>query len=787
MINVEKYQKYNYGFPAHDVDPKTKRGKEYCLAFARAFYSLYLRDELYTNYSQRRDEIFILRKYGVGDQAQDLYFQMCYGNNANGDIIRKGWMNVNWNILKIAVKYRNAFLGMFSKIDFDVTATSQDKFAKKEKEDKAYKLYIQKKLRPMLKQAGIEVPESEIPEPDSLAELEIYEQLGVFKNKAELAYEKFLKETFDTFSNWELETKRMIYEDFWDIGEACVKDYIDPLTQKLKVKYCDPANVIARKDHEGRILDGGVIEIKTIADVRAEMKNCGVDVSEDTLAKCAQNYAGYFGNPKEWFPDRDQELYRPNDMGIWRYDDWKVAVLDCEYRTEDNNYFKKVKGEDGDRFFKERFGKVYKNAQNKETIVKTRINYYRCKMVINSNQNDNGEELVYDYGEQYDIPRPDKSEAHTSFHYVKVPGPSPVKMCREIFDQVQLAWLKFQNAWAKARPDGYAYDETVLINSTIGGKLTPDEIVKMSEQTGRLFYKSVNKRNHPTLSPNAGNPIFPMPGGIGNALNEFVATWNLMINMLQELTGMTPQASASPLPSDTGKAVSEIQLAATSNVLEPVVNEYKRLKGSLAKTLLLRGQITFRHNENIAKDYIDVLGEETVELLKMSSKSAEQYGINLVPRTSGEIRAKLEQAALASLQAGRNGMPGLTLPQYTLLTSMITAGYNPKYIYAILAKMEQDTEMKQMQIQQANIQAQGQQQQQLAMVTNDATKDLEAFKSTLKINEETAKTTLQAMLEEHKTKLGTEQAMTTDAAFLMWQSLFQQLSGGGQQPTTPVQ
>ena len=785
MIDVEKYQRYAFGFPAHDIDPKQKEKKDYCMAFCKAFYSSYVRNELYTNFTIRRNEIFVLRRYGVGDQSQDIYLQLCYGNNNQGEIIRKGWMNVNWNILKIAVKYRNAFLGMFLDVDFDAQANSQDKFAKKEKEDKAYKLYIQKKLRPLLQQAGIQQPESEMPEPDSLKELEIYEQLGVFKNKAELAYEKFIKESFDTFSNWELETKRMILEDFWDIGEVCLKDYVDRNTQKIKVKYCDPANIIIRKDHEGRILDGGVIEIKSIADVSAEMKNFGVNVSEEELAKCAVAYKVYFNNPNTWFTDRDDELYKPNNFGIYRYDDWKIAVLDCEYRTEDDNYYKKVKGEEGDKYYKEHYGKVYKNSKNKETIVKARINYYRAKWVVGS------EDLIYDYGQQYDVPRPNKSEALSSFHYVKIPGPSPVKMCREIFDQVQLAWLKFQNAWAKARPDGYAYDETVLVNSTIGSKLLPEEIVSMSEQTGRLFFKSVNKRNHPTMAPNAGMPIFPMPGGIGNALNEFVATWNLMISMLQEITGMTPQATASPLAPDTGKAVSEIQLAATSNVLKPVVNEYKRIKNSVSKTLLLRGQIVFRHNEEIAKDYIDVLGEETVKILQESAKTAQQYGINLVQRTTGEIRAKLEQAALASLQSGRNGMPGITLPQYTMLTMMISSGYNPKYIYAILAKMESETEQKQQAYQQQNIAAQGQQQQQLAVVQNQSLKDVEAFKSTLKINEESAKAIIQAALEEHKAKLGTESQMTTETTSLLMQNLIAQLmpkqGGAAPGPASPAQ
>lgn len=755
MIQYTKYSKYSYGFPAHDIDPKIKEGKEYCLTFAQAFYSLWLRNEFVVTYRER-DEMFVLRKYGVGDQAEDTVMRMCYGTEQGWETVRKGWMNVNWEILKIAGKYRNAFLGIFSDIEFDILCESQDAELKKAKEDKAWEMYALKKMRPILEQQmGVKLPEGEEPEPDSVKELETYLQHGVYKNQFEVAAQRFLKECFSTFSNWELDTKRMVGEDLWDIGRCLVQDTIDRVTQKIKIEYCDIANAPIRLDHEGRILDGGIIKIKSIADVRSESVACGHPISEDDLMEAGMAAVGYYGNPLNWEWGRDQPLYNQN-MGWWVYDNWKVAVLECEYRTSDTQYYTEKTKEDKKSYYTEKYGKEWKESGTKKTITKSKINYYRAKWLI-------GTEHVYDYGQQYDIPRPDKSEAMSSFHYIKIPGFSPVKNMRPILDQVQLAWVKFQNAWAKARPDGWMYDESVLINSTLGSKLKPDQLVRMAEQTGRLFIKSTNKWNHATMSPNAGNPLVHMPGGIGEAGTEFINTWNLMIGMLQEMTGLTPQASASPLPADTGKGVSEIALASTTNVLKPmVVTEYKKLKQSIAKTTLLRGMLTFKFSKEICKDYYDILGETTVEILKTASKTAAQLGINLVPKTTAEIKQELKQAAQMAMQIGRDGIPQLDFSEYLLILDLIEANASPDYIRGLMGKMIMERQQKMEQDKQQLIKLQSDGNMQAAMVATEGEKEKLSFETQEKMKLSAFETQMKIIEDAFKTK-NVMDANTADA------------------------
>jgi len=130
-----EYKESRYQFPSHDIDPEIKKTKGYCMAFAKAFYSRYLMGELYST-PIKRDKYYELRKYAIGDQPEDIYYELCYGKDKSGNIIRKGWMNVDWRILKIAVKVGNAYLGLFNNIDFDISCESHAEFIKKEEWEK---------------------------------------------------------------------------------------------------------------------------------------------------------------------------------------------------------------------------------------------------------------------------------------------------------------------------------------------------------------------------------------------------------------------------------------------------------------------------------------------------------------------------------------------------------------------------------------------------------------------------------------------------------------------------
>lgn len=742
MINIGASSQEILNFPEHDVSPEIKKSKDYALQFSRAFYSAWLRNETLWGYSDRV-RFDGLRRLAVGKQPDTLYYQMCYGQESNGEVIRKGYMNVNWEILKVAVKYRNAFIGMFTDIDYEMQATSLNPYAGRKREEKKWKAWVDAKIMPKIAEsfAGMEMAgpltkEEVEPKPftpENMMELEVMEGLGMFRLEEELSVEQFLKATFDVISRWPEKIKDKILEDLWDIGRAVVKDYVDEITQKVSVRYVDPGNCILRKRADGTLIDGGEFILMTVSELRAES-----GLPEQDLVRAAGTYLGFFGNMSREVFERNkanQNLSRTL-LNTYFYDNIKILVLDCEYATVDNKYTTEVKTPKGEKYYPEEYGRVRNSAKRKTHVTKTPC-YYKAKWIV-------GTDMVYDYGMQFDIPRPDKTRANCSFHYVELTTPSPVESASPVFHQMQLAWLKFQNAWAKAKPDGYAYDEAQLINSTLGSKLTPDQLIKMSEQSGRLFFKTVNARGMAAIAPNAGAPVIQMPGGIGNALNEFVGSWNLMIDMLQELTGLSRQATASNMPAKTGKGVSEIALGATTNVMKPIVNLYRDIKKMAATNALLRGQIVFRHNEEIAKDYYDIMGESYVEMMKLSSKELSQYGINLVPRINDQMRMKIEQAAMDAMATDRNGGAGITASEFVLIQSLLDQGANPKLIQGALAMYIQRREKQKEESAKAAAKEQSDGLTQMELVKAEQEARREILKSYLKIQEMNAEAQIEA-------------------------------------------
>lgn len=776
MIDNATFRAAYYPFPSDDIDPKLKKEKAYCLAFAKAFYWYYLRGDLYTSFGGRT-EMLENRAYGRGRQPNDLYFELCYGRYSEGhekagQIIRKGWMNVDWRIFKVAVKYRNAFLGIFSDIDFDINANSLDASSRKELNEKKYQKWAQSQLK-------IGNSQDDIPDPTVFAELELLESMGAFKLKVEYAYEKSVNSSFDIVSQWGERVKKRVLEDLLDFSKALVKDQVNHTTQVVEVVYEDIAKSVLRRSENGDLLDGGIYKIKTAADVRAEATACGVKITEEDLRSCCRRFENQFGNSRwdnRW--ENGSEGYNV-DGGCWYYDGWKVMVLDCEYRTLDRKYITKSTRKGEEKYYDEEYGTV-KQSKNKETVIDNYINYYRCKWVV-------GTEICYDYGQQFDVPRPSHSEARSSFHLIDLECPSQTEVCRPIFDQVQLAWLKLQDAQAKSTPTLRAYDFDAITNVVIGGKMKPLEHIKMGEQSGRMFFRSTTMRGARTSNPNSGLPIQQFPGGAAEAYNEFAIAWNLLVNMIQELSGMTPQASASPLPSDTGKAVSEIQIQATSNVLKPIIQGYGKLKQETAYTMLLRLMLVFRHNEKIAKKYYDILGEEIVEVLKAAAdKTPTQIGVKLVPRTNAALRAKLENAATEAMRAGQ-----ITISQYNFIVRMLDQSANPRYVDAMLARMIAENKRIEEESAMARIDKQNEGIAKAAAITKKSEEELDMAKSNNKIREIVSQGYVDVFVENNKVSLnsaaaGEEMVMSalTESMMAGLNPLMEQVSQTLNQPAT---
>lgn len=689
-------------FPSDDISPMAKRkgdsAKQFALQFAKAFYSGWGTGIFaYSRFSER-DQLIQLRNYSRGRQAEEIYQEFIYGRNDQNEIIKKGYMNVNWDILKIALQYKDGFISKLNEWDYDPVISSQDQYARDERKERMMVDYVKNKMKGIF-QANPGMDENTMA-PDSIAEFEILEQMGVYKNKAEYAWEKYINNVFNGFNRWDLKLKNKLLDDIFTLGRLCVRDYVDPETQTVKTQYIDPLNLIIRLTTDGEVIDGGFIDLMTVQDLK---KASGLP--EEELFAIAQNACGWYGNPDKsrWNYGTSYEAYLQQNavsrgsLGNCEWYAFRVPVLKCEYRSVDTEYYTEQQTQNGTKYSRGKYGKTFTKSPTRKTIKKDTINYYTCSWIV-------GTDYCYDYGLQYDMPRTERAEARCSFHYYQMDDPSIVERCKPVFDNVQLAWLNFQNGIAKSRPDGNLYDLSALVNANVGDKIKPYDIIKGINETGSGFWNSMNKRkDRPVQAPNSGPPVIPMKGGYGGALEDFVGAWNSMSMMLSSLSGMNPSFIGSSTGLPEGARVNEGQMAASVSLLKPKIDAYFFVKSSCALNILLRGQVIFRHNDKISEEYKNILGPDIVQILKTASeKNYSQYGLKMTLRISGALKEDVKGAAVAALQAGRNGQPGLTFMEYFKILDMLESNVEIKYIQGFMQRLIDKREGQMQKMQQEN-------------------------------------------------------------------------------------
>lgn len=704
MVKFDKYVKGNknnitvYTFPADNVSPEEKLTPEWCMQFAQAIYYLYSNNLCSVNYGSLT-QFQRLRAYGNGSQSQNIYMdildpkeQVTTGSGQPNDqqpgattsFQRKGYMNINWNILQIAPKFKNYVLGVAEEIDHDVFADGVDEKSSQVRQMEKWRLWTEMKfgrqLQEMAASAGVQMERPDYV-PETMQELEMYSQMGGFRLKSEIAIEAAINYTLDISLYKEL--KRKCITDLFELGMCGTKDYVDPDTQKVMVRYVNPARGVFPYSYENdfkKMPFAGEFVTYTIADLRSMNKpdGSGPLFTDEELYNIAQQYVGLLGNPMATLaPYQYQQNYI-----LYEWNRFNVTVLDCEYISDDYKYTTTITNPDGTKEVKAtKFGKVRNSDTKKTAKTKTKM-VYKCKWIV-------GTDFCWDYGHQFDIPRPTPSECRVSFHFVKTEGPSMTQMMIGPLDQFQLAYLRLQNAIATGAPNGLAIDVGSLSNVNIGGsqgKMSPLQLIKLRNQTGTLLYSATTHRSYMPTQNNY-KPIQELAGGAGQQINDCIQLMDHALQLIQDITGINRIASAQNPTGEDLVGVSQIALQSTATVLKPLFSQYLSMKQRMAMNVALRIQLLVK-DKRYAEGYNIALGNFIVKTLDLGSEvNNAMFNIIIRVRPSAEEKAKINEAATISMQAGRNGMPGISMGDYLTINRFIGMGML-KYAEAYLAYRE---------------------------------------------------------------------------------------------------
>lgn len=685
----DSYKIGNYMFPTDEIDPE-KKDREWFLACHEAMFRWYLNDQTGILYSRRADYV-TARLYAEAMQPTQKYLDRLQPKEPDGT--RKGWANLSYDPLPVMPKMVNIAVAKLAQADHEITCTATDDNSRTERVNKKYELLAKAQLSAKMAELGISISQDDIPVlPNSLQQIEMFMDLS-YKLKKEIVIENWLKKGFFEYSNWK-DIEKDVIKDGVVVGTMAVKEYEEG--GKICARYVDPANLIIAYSRY-RTFDNadkiGELRPYRISTLRPLLMKEGY--TEEQIGQLAKSYTGLLGNAQTI----DLNVYYYTLTPYYRYDDFKILVMDAEWNSDDIYYSETKTTRKGDKIS---FDRPYGYQKEGKNVERTCINVvYKSKWVV-------GTKMVFEYGkantaressgeDKYlDIPK-------KSFKVIKVDDNSLVMRCIPIIDAIQLDFIKLQNAKAMAKPAGLAYDISVFEEVKVGdNKITIPEIFKITRDTGDIIFRSTGHHGQPL----SAKPFIETEGGIGRQLNEYITAIDYNIKFIGDFMGINPVVDGTNDNPRQAVGVSEMLQSATNNALQPIYWGYVYLKENIAtdavNKLLLSEDLS--HYYDILGDY----GTDMVELTKELKGTECSIHLELLPDEQQKefIRQLVLKAMQVPLEQG-----GISTGDGVKIIRMINEGrlkLAEAWLMYITDKNKQDAQKSQLQ----NIQAQQQASQQ---------------------------------------------------------------------------
>jgi DNA-binding transcriptional MerR regulator len=688
IYSDSKYTKENWHFPSTDIDPKLKEQPEYCLKWAEAIYSTHIRGKSGIPYSELLNWDN-QRLYGKGMQSKEKYKAIFLTEDVNQDEAyqdigtftqtslesrRKGWSNVNDDIVSVAPKIKDVFHGIFDNQDYEISADTIDLNSGALKDRAKYGLLAQTLFAEdfaRLRAIG-NIPDTQKDfVPRNVTELEMYESAGGFKLNVAKTMEKLLRHTFD-ISDWDYMLKRKALDDVLDIGYIAFKEYYDEDTHKTKVGYVDPACLAIQYSKEDDYENSDWVGYYTTSTI-SQLEQKGFQRAE--LEKMAKEYSGQLGNPvRDQFIDYNTQ----NSLGGYDYDFYRIPIYEVQWIDANTEKYLKWTNKSGKKRIKQvGFDTDDTKFTKKEVSHSSTRVVYQAKWIIGTQQ-------VYDYGIAHDQLRPTPSKPILSYRVVKITENPIMRRLKPIFDKMQLAWLRYQNALIMSAGGGWAINLRLLNNLNIGGqKLGVKDVLRMMRNNNVLFFSDTPV--HGRYEGGSVNPVTPLPSMLKDEIQNAIQEFEYSMKQVEHITGLTPVALGGTPDERAGKATTELSFSATQNVMRPIVAGVMRGKQRIAESAMLHMQMLIRNNKYAREAYSDVVGEMDVMSIKAATHEGTRYGIKLVAKPTEQEWAEVDRLVEEAISLGRDGVKSLEIDDALYIRQARSSGMNIKEIRMMLS------------------------------------------------------------------------------------------------------
>jgi len=686
MFIDTSYKDSVYPKPDHLI-PVEDKGKDWHMAFCKYIYAQEINGTV-GGFCDKRSIFPELRDYSNGEQNKDQYIDRFLQKSPDNEYQRKSYININFDILSIAPKFKKVALGITDEVTFDTSVDDVDDFASTERQNRKWDVWFEKEYGEKLKKFDEEVgiPEKKVDfKPRNRDELNLIYQMGGFRLNTEIAMETLLQHT-DNVSDKE-ELARKIKEDIYIYNVGAAMDSVNHRTGQCEYERLDPYRliVLGGKNHNDRrdATAYGYLEWMSLQQVAEE-----AELNEDEIRDLASKYESEYGNYQiEFLTNSDDKKF-----GL---DDFMIPVLNCEFSSIDRQYKFKKKGRNGEVFsYPQKNQNVYDDEKRKTVVTNLQV-WRKAKWVV-------GTEICWKHGLQYNIPRKSKAESKSSFHVYAFDGQSIQEQLNTLLDSIQNWWLRYQTIKQEGRYSGIAIEFSALKNISLGKeKLSPIELLRIYNQKGVLFYKSTTHRGH--FVNNAGRPIDVIPSGIKDDIATVIIGMKHDLDLIREISGINEVVASSDPNPDVGLGASRIAMGSASNMLKYIVTGWQNIYKSVSENIMLRAQIIAKYGPD--SYYREVLGDKNWEMIKTGAdNNIQRYGLNLNVRPNKNEIAQMSADIARATAVGKNGRPVITISEKMALDQMLHAGVSMKLIRLFMASREAVRDQQDVTMQRENMQ-----------------------------------------------------------------------------------
>ena len=671
-------------FPSQIASDLEKVTEEYGLKVAKAIEHEWFKRDSGTNRFYNNQNTFHRRRlYARGEQSIQKYKDEL---SINGDL---SYLNLDWKPVPIISKFVDIVVNGISERTFDIKAFSQDPYGVQKRTEYMESLIRDmqtKELNNFAQEAfGISLFETDQNSlPENKEELELHMQLD-YKEAIEIAQEQAINTILEG-NRYELLRKRLNY-DLTVLGIGCAKTSFNK-SEGIKVEYVDPADIIFSYTESPYFEDIYYVgEIKTVP--INELKKQFPELTNEDLEEITKQGV------------QNTDFYHRTINETNNIDKNSVQLLYFNYKTYANEVYKVKQTATGASKILIKDDTFNPPAEvldnNFEKISRSIEVLYEGVLVLGTNKM-----LKWELAKNMMRPKSDHTKVKMNYSIVaprmyKGRIESLVSRIIGFADMIQITHLKLQQVLSRMVPDGIYLDADGVAEIDLGNgtNYNPQEALNMFFQTGSVIGRSFTSEG----DMNPGKiPVQEIQSGSGNnKISSLITTYNYYMQMIRDVTGLNEARDGSMPDKNALVGVQKLAAANSNTATRHILQSGLFLTAEIAEALSLRVSDVLEYSPT-REAFIQAIGVHNVATLDdISEMHLHDFGIFIDLAPDDEQQAILENNIQMALSQG-------TIDLEDAID--VREIKNVKLANQLLKIKRKKKQERDMQIQQANMQAQ---------------------------------------------------------------------------------